>query len=447
MKRNNNTKRSSRYGFDEESENLNPTRRDAAAAPFIGEFFNSKQPPRSASSLRSDPAKNPFRPRMGGQKNNNKRAKGKGTQVVVRKVMRNGGPRNAKKLTLSDLVGIGPFSASVGGNTGFQAAVAYGKQSKMLSPTFLDRKANTIRVKHRELIEPALVGSTGFALQESYAINPGLAASFPWLSTTASNWQEYVFHSLSYTYLTRVSTATAGSIMMSPDLDPTNPPPGSEVSASNNPSTVEGPVWHDLRCDVDLKGAHALNRRFVRTGPEVGDLHTFDTLNMYIMTSDCANTNPIGKVWVEYDVSFFLPVVTPSDPISRGCSFFTNSGNLPLPSSTDYPLPADTVKCNPFNVTQAFGEFTPPRGMYILNVGMSTYSATGSNITLHIFKNGTSHGMVEYRNGSAGAHQQLAIMDCISCSGTDTVSVRVNPGASADTQVDAATLYVVFTLC
>lgn len=368
---------------------------------------------------------------------------GKGT---VSKVIDNMKPRS-KALNLSSLTG--PFSASANGS--FGAAVSYGKQSKMLAPQVTGRGANLIRVKHRELIEPAVLGSTTFGLQGTYAINPGLPETFPWLSSTAKSWQEYEVHKLSFVYLTRTSTATSGSIMISPDLDPTNPPPSNEVSTSNNPNTVEGPVWKDLRCDIDLAGIKSLNHRFVRSGPEVGDLHLFDALTVYLITNDCVNSNPIGKLWVEYDISLYAPVVVPSDPISRGCSMFiTDADYIPQPGVYG-PISYNSTICNPFNIMNSgTGLFTPPRGMYIIRAinYISCSSVTPINVFFNIFKNGTpttgGYGVVSSSNLNVVCS---VIERCVSCSGTDVVSISTKSNTSTDSLGLTSMCMLSFTLC
>lgn len=449
--------RSSKWGATE-SNSMNSSYRDGSAAHWW-DLYSAQQADHAAKGNRSDPTKNPPRPRMGGQPRNN----GKGTVVVVRqptasskKVVvhqRTARPKTSKK-SLADWIGVGPLSANVDGTQSFSAAVSYGKQSKMMSPSFANRSANTIRVKHRELVEPALLGSTTFALQETYVVNPGLASSFPWLSTMAATWQEYELHSLSYQYLTRVSTATAGSIMLSPDLDPTNPPPGNEVSTSNNPSTVEGPVWKDLKCNVNLSGAHNVKRRFVRNGPEVGDAHMFDALTMYVITNDCANTNPLGKIWVEYDISFYLPVVTPSDPISRGCCLFTNSVDQAIPMTTPTAVIFGTTVCNPFNIQYAAGLFTPPRGMYIIDYVFSYSDTTFPPILLlKILKNGVPMASsIELMSGSVQSIvNQASGFNCVSCSGTDTIQLSVESSNSANVIIFGSggitSGLIKFTLC
>lgn len=372
---------------------------------------------------------------------------GKGTVSKVTDHFQNNMPKRSKMLNLSSLTG--PFSASANGS--FGAAVSYGKQSKMLAPNVTGRGANLIRVKHRELIEPAVLGSTTFGLQGSYSINPGLPESFPWLSTTAKGWQEYEVHKLSFVYLTRTSTATSGSIMISPDLDPTNPPPDNEVSTSNNPNTVEGPVWKDLRCDIDLAGAKSLNHRFVRTGPEVGDLHLFDALTVYVVTNDCANNNPIGKLWVEYDISLYAPVVTPSDPISRGCSMFLADTNyIPQPGLFG-PISFNSEICNPFAiVNNNTGVFTPPRGMYIIrSINYVTSSSVSARVvTYQIMKNGIA------TTGGTGicspdsTHSASSVIErCVSCSGTDTISISTKSDAGTDSLGLANLCMLIFTLC
>lgn len=65
------------------------------------------------------------------------------------------------------------------------AAAAYASQQVGSAATVVASK-DSCRVVHREFIGN-VTGSTAFAISNSFAVNPGLPASFPWLSGMAAN--------------------------------------------------------------------------------------------------------------------------------------------------------------------------------------------------------------------------------------------------------------------
>lgn len=76
-------------------------------------------------------------------------------------------------------------------------------------------------VKHRELFTTIEGGTFS---QGSYKIQPGLNLSFPWLSGLAPAFEMYEIRSLSFEYVSRCPTTTAGLIYMAVDYDAADSP-------------------------------------------------------------------------------------------------------------------------------------------------------------------------------------------------------------------------------
>jgi hypothetical protein len=174
------------------------------------------------------------------------------------------------------------------------------------------------RIQHRELIA-SIAGTSGFTVANSFSINPGLAASFPWLSTQAVGWEQYKFHKLRFCYYTRCSTATAGSMMMVPDYDAADAAPANEQIASSYRDVVEEAPWiPEVCCRLDPQAMmEPGNRKYVRTGALAAnlDVKTYDSGSFFVCTTDGSATN-WGKLWVEYDVEFFVPQLPPQGEVS-----------------------------------------------------------------------------------------------------------------------------------
>jgi len=187
------------------------------------------------------------------------------------------------------------------------AAQARGQRSSR--PSVYQRTSNGARIVHRELIG-TITGSTAFTVANTFAINPGLATAFPWLSTQAVGWEEYKFNKLRFCYYTRTTTAVPGSIMLVPDYDASDAAPANEFAAASYAECVEEVPW-TLEFSTDLDPRALLepgNRKYVRTGNLAAnlDIKTYDGGNLFVCTVDGSAVN-WGKLWVEYDVEFFKP--------------------------------------------------------------------------------------------------------------------------------------------
>jgi len=78
-----------------------------------------------------------------------------------------------------------PSSAMMNANSQVGVAAAYATAQTSKAPT-ISATRDQCRIIHRELIS-SVTGSAIFTVQNSFALNPGIAATFPWLSTQAAN--------------------------------------------------------------------------------------------------------------------------------------------------------------------------------------------------------------------------------------------------------------------
>jgi len=171
---------------------------------------------------------------------------------------------------------------------------------------------DSCRIIHRELVA-SIIGSTAFTVAQALALNPGLAASFPWLSNEAAGWEKYKFNSLKFEFFTRTGSNVPGSMMLAPDYDASDAAPLSEVAASAYEDCEEDAPWKDICCLLkasELMGD--MKERFVRTGTLAAnqDIKTYDCGNLFACTVDGTAVN-WGKLWVDYDVTLITPHVPP----------------------------------------------------------------------------------------------------------------------------------------
>lgn len=165
------------------------------------------------------------------------------------------------------------------------------------------------RVAHREYLGD-VVGSVGFAIAKTLPINPGLSASFPWLANIARQYESYYVRSLNFEYETQESTATAGTVMLAVDYDPTDPAPTSKMELLSYKGAVRTPGWAPvkLHCTMPEMVVHGAGKfvRYVPLAPGL-DAKMYDAGNLYVATQGFAGPTAAGELYVSYVIDFMTP--------------------------------------------------------------------------------------------------------------------------------------------
>jgi len=202
-------------------------------------------------------------------------------------------------------------AAAGAGEQAFVAA-AYATAQRTGQAQIFRNGVDSCRIIHRELVA-SITGSTAFTVAQALALNPGLAASFPWLSNEAAGWEKYKFNALRFEFFTRTGTNVPGSMMLAPDYDASDPAPVTEVAASAYEDCEEDAPWKDICCHLkasELMGD--MKERYVRLGALAAnqDIKMYDCGSLFACTVDGTNVS-WGKLWVEYDVTLITPHVPP----------------------------------------------------------------------------------------------------------------------------------------
>jgi len=181
-------------------------------------------------------------------------------------------------------------------------------------PSFKSAADGSIVMSKREFLQD-ISGSTAFTLQ-NFLINPGLFATFPFLSALAVNFEQYEmlglvfeFKSTSATALNSTNTAL-GVVIMATNYDTLDANFASkqqmeayEFSTSCAPSQS---ALHPIECDPRL---NALSNMYVRsTSVPVGaDQRFYDLGNFQLATTGMQAAAVIGELWVSYHVRLLKP--------------------------------------------------------------------------------------------------------------------------------------------
>jgi len=333
-------------------------------------------------------------------------------------------PRRRRGQNSRNGAGAGPDS-SVGPNVGLASAYARSQRGGVNTS-----ESDRTGMQH-ELIA-TVAGSTGFAVTP-YVINPGNPTTFPWLSDIAAKWESYRFNYLRFRYETRKGTSTDGSVIMAIDYDPTDAPPVSEAVMTTYSGAVEDATWKNCACTGAVSQLHKIGpQKYVRqaTLPTGANVVDFDCGNFMFGTTAQADATNIGKLWVDYDVTFYTKQTAAglSAPANNRVAQFADSSNV-LASGVDEVSPIGTQDFNGIGAVNTAGAITLPAGNYLCSTSVRFNAVTLlTAAVLSIRKNGSILRTRAVTLGAAAVAQDvnIALDQFVQSDGNDTVDLVVN---------------------
>jgi len=214
-----------------------------------------------------------------------------------------------------------------------------------------------------------------------FQLNPGLAGTFPRLSKEAAVWQLYSFSKLVFRFVTRTGTGAVGSVILSPSYNPAEPAPADEKEASNTEGAIEDVTWSkEIACRLKRANMFPLGpKKQLRYNAVPGDYNIYDCGNLYFCTVGQVDASAIGKLWVDYEVDFYIPQSIPIAPHYRTVSVFklTTINNSAFAATGVSPLTfTQAVGDNPLDITlDATGQIiTFPQGAYTVNLVLDIFT-------------------------------------------------------------------------
>lgn len=295
-----------------------------------------------------------------------------------------------------------------------------------------DDKTGDIYLSHREFLgnvqaQAAIPGGATGALSSfnvvSYAINPGLHTTFPWLSQVACNFTMYELIGCIFEYkptsgeFGTTGQNALGKVVMATQYDPDAAPFVNSVQMENyDYSDVCKPAEHMIHGVETAAGQRATKMMYVRTGTSVKDkvftdVGTFQIATENVPVSGAAGTtvtSNIGELWVTYRVklsraqlfSTFRNLLTATDvlvgsqgvsPAVIGSSSTTFIGTQPsavsyittgLPSNSFVPNIRNSIGCTMRGVSATQFILTFPSnivsGLYKIDILLATEN--GANV-------------------------------------------------------------------
>jgi len=249
--------------------------------------------------------------------------------IKQRKSKKNPAPGLLK--TIGGLVGGkvgGPIGALVGSSAGALISEITGFGDYTVNhntiasgnsvPTF-KLASDGVEICHREFIAD-IKGSNLFSLSR-FAINPGLASIFPWLSQVAQNFEEYVMLGLVFEYRPTSSTAVfnsspngaMGVVVFATDYNVLAPAfqnkqqmESYEFSSSTVPYNA---MMHPVECKPR---SNPLDTLWIRSGSTtLGDDRLYDLGQFEVGLEGMQAVYTIGELWVTYHVLLKKPRLNP----------------------------------------------------------------------------------------------------------------------------------------
>lgn len=161
---------------------------------------------------------------------------------------------------------------------------------------------------HNEYIHDLTSLTTDFHTLERFEINPGIFGSFPLLSQFAQHYEEYDFIQCIFEYkslVTEGNSTAAGSVMLCPNYNASNPNLPDKRSIENASGAVSGKVTGSLFCGIECandKTAYG-GIKYVRTVDiDPAGRRMYDLGFLQIAAQGVPAGLAIGELWCRYKV-------------------------------------------------------------------------------------------------------------------------------------------------
>lgn len=245
-----------------------------------------------------------------------------------------------------------------------------------------------IYINHREFVANIDVSTTAFE-NRTFALNPGLKGTFPFLSQIAQNYTLYELQGLIFEYrpLSGESSSASnslGKVVMCTNYDPADPPFQGIVQMENYDYSNSGKpsieLLHGVETDPDQRG---VKMKYIRTGDVTRDLIFTDIGTFQVATQGIPNPGICGELWVTYRIR--LSRAQLSTTLGEASFFDAFYCNASLPKNTWTDDNTALVPVNyeaghdPLGLAAQAGQISPVYGRS--NLGGTLYTdAAGGNI-------------------------------------------------------------------
>lgn len=220
---------------------------------------------------------------------------------------------------------------------------------------------------HNEYIHDITAKSLDFHTIERFEINPGVFQSFPLLSQFAQHFEEYDFLQCIFEFKSLVTdgnSTAAGSVMLCPNYNASNPLLPDKRSIENASGSVSGKVTSSLFCGIECandKTAYG-GIKYIRTVDiDSAGRRMYDLGFLQIAAQGVPEGLAIGELWCRYKVRLskmkvgalkipsigsgfsFMSNKTTGDQYFAGVAAFNHTLAIPIQPIGGYLLAGDDI--------------------------------------------------------------------------------------------------------
>jgi hypothetical protein len=310
-------------------------------------------------------------------------------------------------------------------------------------PKFSTERQTNV-VCHREYLGD-ISGTAAFNVGQ-YPLNPGMANTFPWLSTVAQNYQEYKFHGLVFEFRSLitdyVTSGAPGTVIMATNYNAGDATYTTKQQMENSEFAVSTKPTINLMHGVECADTQTiLPQRYVRNTPVPAgqDVRLYDA-GLFQFATQANPVQDLGELWVSYCVEFFKPSLSndvggtvssvhqyrtlTSGAIPFGANLVTNTGDISL-VVTNSTISWVAYPATRYQITL----------MWTGTASTIVVPSTGTSLGLtvyNILSGGAGSLIVSPNSGTSATYQMTAIVGC-TLAAAGTVSYSLGTGGSYPT--------------
>lgn len=333
----------------------------------------------------------------------------------------------------------------------------------MLRPFPEGNRSRTFRtcvVENDEYIGEVLgCNSTTVPVIQTFPVNPGQVATFPWLSEQAAQWEKYRFEYLSFYYKPEVSgfatEGQSGKVIMTMDYDASDPAPTTKQEMEDTDPHVDGMPYEDITLALDPYDMFTdSDAKFVRIAglPGGSDIKTYDAGNVTVMTLNNGGTNAVGELHVRYKVSFRVPVLEATKsaaPANNQVTDLADNTEIVYTSTVQKLAPLATSLANGLVAVNTAGSILLPAGNYLVDWRfIGTDSSAETFTVIASLENLTSSAVIDTSQEGpvlVGATGRLQVSGTafVALNGSTAIGLEVTLTGAAGTLQGQATMRIV----
>jgi len=299
-------------------------------------------------------------------------------------------------------------------------------------------KRGDVIVVHKEFISDLVSSATAAAFScIGIPINPGNSAMFPWLSSIADKFESYVFRSLKFFFETDAPSTAPGSVLLAVDYDPTEPIPTSKQELMSKRAATRTAAWTSVAMpcvkeDLHKRKSYFVNSDIVSTTyynqaanrEDIADIRLNDTGEFLIASSNCASSQQLGELYVEYEVELLTPELANANEVAYFSWYNTEDATNSINVTTSKPYgdrssnQVDSASRDPiwawitnewrYEGTETYSSFYCSRpGSYLIEAELLFWTTTaGSPLTFtvaNLLGNGDLRQVSNFPTGSGAS--------------------------------------------